>query len=468
MGASFAGTKPGILNPLAISVLFSGIIESHRNPRTDTASLMSDPAHPLEVYLVGGAVRDEIMGRRIQDRDWLVVGSTPQEMIGLGFRPLGSNFPVFLHPITREEYALARTERKISRGYHGFEFNSDPGITLEQDLSRRDLTMNAMAKDREGNVIDPWGGCKDIRKGVIRHVSDAFREDPVRVLRVARFAARYRDDGFEVDPGTLELMSKMVEEGEVDALVAERVWQELERSLAEPGCSHFLGILRRCGALEKILPEVDALFGIPQTEKFHPEIDTGIHVQMSLDAATRISDDSMVRFAVMVHDLGKALTPAQELPRHRGHERRGIRPIRQLCDRIGVPARYREFALKVCQYHLHCHRMVQLKPATVLKVLEAFDGFRKPELIEKFSLACLADKRGRTGHENDSDEPMQLLNRYHRAAMAVDAGKIAAACHASVGSRSHCGPGIRKKIRRERIAAIRAIRDHRTKTGQPG
>ena len=420
---------------------------------------MSDPALPLTVYLVGGAVRDEIMGRSIKDRDWLVVGSTPREMVRLGFRPLGRNFPVFLHPETREEYALARTERKISRGYHGFEFNSDPGITLEQDLSRRDLTMNAMAKDHEGNLIDPYGGKKDIHQGVIRHVSDAFREDPVRVLRVARFAARYRDEGFEVDPGTLGLMSAMVEEGEVDALVPERVWQELERCLAEPGCSHFLQVLRRCGALKKILPEVDALFGIPQTEKFHPEIDTGIHTRMSLDAAAGISNDPMVLFAVMVHDLGKALTPAAELPRHRGHERRGISLIKQLCERIGVPARYREFALKVCQYHLHCHMMAQLKPATVLKVLEAFDGFRKPELIEKFSLACLADKRGRTGHENDGDEPMQLLNRYHRAAMAVNAGEIAATCLASAESRGSRGRDIKKKIRQARIAAIRAIKE---------
>lgn len=402
------------------------------------------------------------MGRSIKDRDWVVTGSTPEQMIDLGFKPVGRDFPVFLHPRTNEEYALARTERKMGRGYHGFEFLSGLDITLEQDLGRRDLTMNAMAMDREGNIIDPYNGRRDIQNKVIRHVSNAFNEDPVRVLRVARFAARFT--GFSVCEDTRRLMTEMVNNGEVDTLVAERVWQEMHRAMQERGFSRFLRELRECGALKRILPEVDALFGIPQTEKYHPEIDTGIHILMSIDAADTMTRDPMVLFAVMVHDLGKALTPFSELPSHRGHEKRGLRPIKSLCSRLCVPARFREFSLKVCEYHLHCHRIRELKPGTVLKVLEAFDGFRKPEWISKFALCCDSDKRGRTGHENDDREQTTILLEMHRAALAIEQSQIARQIrHKSRNGEDsrdgyRLGSSIKKEIRRQRIAAIGVIK----------
>jgi len=420
---------------------------------------MTDPAKNLEVYLVGGAVRDRIMGLEVKDRDWVVVGATTSQMRELGFNQVGKDFPVFLHPVTGEEYALARSERKTSRGYHGFEFDSSIEITLEQDLMRRDLTMNAIAMDNEGNFIDPFGGQKDIEEKLIRHVSEAFSEDPVRVLRVARFAARFSGQGFHVAEDTRKLMEEMVVNGEVDTLVAERVWQEIQASFGEKQCSRFFSELRDCGALEKVLPEVDRLFGIPQTEKYHPEIDTGIHILMSLDAITSISDNPMTIFAVMVHDLGKALTPESELPAHRQHEKRGLKPIKLLCDRLRVPARYRSFALKVCEFHLHCHRVRLLKPKTVIKVLEKFDGFRKPELIAEFALCCLADKRGRTGHEQDTGEQMELLLQYHQAAMAVDGSLIASELKARGITGSKLGAKIRKEIRRQRIAAVSTIKD---------
>jgi tRNA nucleotidyltransferase (CCA-adding enzyme) len=375
---------------------------------------MKDPAKNLEVYLVGGAVRDQIMGIAVKDRDWVVVGSTTRKMTELGFKQVGKDFPVFLHPDTGEEYALARSERKISPGYHGFQFTSNAEITLEQDLMRRDLTMNAIAMDNQGNFIDPFGGRKDIKSKLIRHVSDAFSEDPVRVLRVARFAARYSGEGFSVAEDTRKLMKEMVSNGEV----------------------------------------------IPQTEKYHPEIDTGIHILMSVDAITRISDNPMTIFAVLVHDLGKALTPESELPAHRRHEKRGLKPIKLLCDRLHVPARYRSFALKVCEYHLHCHRVRLLKPETVIKMLEKFDGFRKPDLIKEFALCCLADKRGRTGHEQDSGEQMELLLQYHQAAMAVDGGLISDKLKDSGFEGSRLGTKIKKEIRRQRIAAVSAIKEN--------
>ena len=423
---------------------------------------MSVPEEKLQAYLVGGAVRDRIMGRPVQDRDWVVVGSTPDQMTGLGFKPVGRDFPVFLHPDTNEEYALARTERKMARGYHGFEFLSDPDITLEQDLGRRDLTINAIAMDKEGNLVDPYNGRQDIRNKVIRHVSDAFNEDPVRLLRVARFAARFTD--FSVSPDTRRLMTEMVNNEEADALVAERIWQEMHQAMQEKKFSRFLTELRECGALQRILPEVDALFGVPQTEKYHPEIDTGIHILMSTDAASALTRDPMVIFAVMVHDLGKALTPRAELPRHRGHEKRGLKPIELLCDRLGVPARFRTFALKVCEYHLHCHRIEQLKPATVLKVLEAFDGFRKPELIKKFALCCDSDRRGRTGHENDGRRETTLLLEMHRAALQVEQKQIARQIQHESGDGRRAGLRIKKAIRCHRIAAIDAVK--KSKSGQ--
>lgn len=411
---------------------------------------MNDPVKNLQCYLVGGAVRDRLMGIKSKDQDWVVVGSTVEEMKQRGFRQVGKDFPVFLHPQTGDEYALARTERKTARGYHGFEFNSSPDVTLDQDLSRRDLTINAMAMDENGQLTDPFDGQRDVEQKLIRHVSDAFKEDPVRVLRVARFSARFSPMGFSIADETNVMMSEMVESGEIDALVSERVWQEMLGNFKEKDCAVFFEVLRDCGALEKVFPEMNALFGIPQVEKFHPEIDTGIHTLMSVKAARKISNDPMIIFAVLVHDLGKALTPKSELPSHHGHENRGLTPIKNVCDRLGVPKGYRNFALKVCEFHLHCHRVSELKSTTVLKVLEKFDGFRNPEIFGKFTLCCLADKRGRAGHENDGDNAMQLFRDFHIAAMEVDGGGIAE----GFGSGVSDGRKIKKEIRRQRLAAI--------------
>ena len=416
---------------------------------------MHDPEKNLEVYLVGGAVRDTIMGIAVKDRDWVVVGATPQEMITLGFKPVGKDFPVFLHPQTNEEYALARTEKKTAKGYHGFEFQSAPDVSLQEDLSRRDLTMNAIAMDGNGKFIDPFNGIADIENKVIRHVSNAFSEDPVRILRVARFACRF--SAFTISKPTRALMRKMVEEGEVDALVPERVWQEMQTAMLEENFSTFLKVLRDCAALKSILPEVDALFGVPQTEKYHPEIDTGIHIIMSLDAAVKMTRDPKIIFAVLVHDLGKALTPKDELPGHRGHEKRGLAPIKALSKRLGVSSQFRKFALKVCAYHLHCHRMAELKPATVLKLLEAFDGFRNPTQISDFTVCCDADKRGRTGHENDDTKQSELLLRYHQAALSVNQGVIAASIK-SAQPDENPGNKIRKEINRQRLEIMKQIK----------
>ncbi len=419
---------------------------------------MIHPEKNLEIYLVGGAVRDRIMGVAVKDRDWVVVGANTEKMLQLGFKQVGKDFPVFLHPSSGEEYALARCERKVASGYHGFEFDSHTEITLQQDLQRRDLTMNAIAMDRQGHLFDPFDGQQDIKDKLIRHVSDAFKEDPLRVLRVARFAARYADKGYRIDEGTQAMMRQMVDHDEVDALVAERVWQEMYASLQNKQCSVFFKVLRDCGALEKILPEVDALFGVPQTEQYHPEIDTGIHTLMSLDAAQQLTDKPMNLFAVLVHDLGKALTPKTELPSHRGHEKRGLKPIKQLCERLNVPREYQSFALKVCEFHLHCHRIEQLKPTTVLKVLEKFDGFRKPALIGAFALCCLADKRGRSGHEQANSASTDLLLAYHQAALAVDGGAVAVHVRGQSDSDNKVGVKIKTAIRRQRLAAIAQVR----------
>ncbi len=427
---------------------------------------MSNPEDHLDLYLVGGAVRDQLMGIEVKDRDWVVVGSSPQQMIDLGFRPIGRDFPVFLHPDSAEEYALARTERKVSPGYHGFEFHSSPDVTLEQDLARRDLTMNAIAVDRKGNRIDPYNGAEDIAAKTIRHVSAAFREDPVRILRVARFCARFHGRGYSVATSTRDLMLQMVRDGEVDALVPERVWQELEGAMTGANFSCFIEELRSCGALGRILPEVDALFGVPQVEKYHPEIDTGIHTLMALDSVSRAGNDSVVMFAVLVHDLGKALTPPGQLPRHRNHEQRGLEPIRAMCSRLGVPGRYREFALKVCEFHLHGHRIHELKPATVLKLLEALDGFRNQHLVEKFTECCLADKRGRTGHENHSDEIVRLLLTYHKAALAVDGSEISKSVRAQGLPENKVGGSIGKLLREARITAIAQVKQGRLEQDQ--
>jgi len=371
----------------------------------------------MKTYLVGGAVRDRLLGLPVKDRDFVVVGATPEEMLRAGFKPVGKDFPVFLHPQTGEEYALARTERKTGRGYHGFAFDTDPSVTLEDDLRRRDLTINAIAEDENGALTDPFGGAADLRNGVLRHVSPAFAEDPVRILRVARFAARYASRGFVIAAETLRLMRAMVRDGEVDHLVPERVWAETRKALGERVPSAFVRALRECGALARVMPEVDALYGVPQRAEFHPEIDTGTHVEMVLDAAARLAPgDALIGFCALTHDLGKALTPADVLPSHRGHEHTGIAPLRALAARLKVPAEYAALAECVCRLHLLAHTAFELRPLTVLELFEKLDAFRQPKRLPQFLLACTADKRGRAGMA-DSDYPQAryLTALFHAA-----------------------------------------------------
>jgi tRNA nucleotidyltransferase (CCA-adding enzyme) len=373
----------------------------------------------MQTYLVGGAVRDRLLGRPAKERDWVVVGTTPAEMSALGFQPVGKDFPVFLHPETHEEYALARTERKTGPGYHGFAFYSAPGVTLEDDLRRRDLTVNALAEDEHGKLIDPYGGQRDLDARLLRHVSPAFAEDPVRVLRVARFAARFAPLGFKVAPETLTLMRQMVTNGEVGALVAERVWQETVKALATERPSVFFRVLRECDALARVFPELDRLFGVRQPEKHHPEIDTGVHVMLVLDQAARLSADNVVRFAALVHDLGKGTTPKDILPHHYGHEERGVKLVEALCERLRVPREYRELAVLAARYHGLVHRATELRPETVLRLLKDSDAFRRPQRFEQFLLACEADARGRTGFEDRLYPQADLLRRAFQAANSV-------------------------------------------------
>lgn len=379
----------------------------------------------MQVYMVGGAVRDQLLGLPIRDRDWVVVGSHAAEMVAAGYQPVGRDFPVFLHPRTHEEYALARTERKTAAGYHGFQFHASPEVTLEQDLARRDLTINAMAQATDGSVIDPYGGQTDLAAGCLRHVSPAFAEDPVRILRVARFAARF---GFHVAPETLDLMQKMVQAGEVDALVPERVWQEIARGLQEPKPSVMFEVLRQCGALARILPEVDRLFGVPQRADYHPEIDTGIHTMMVIDVAAQQQRSLATRFAALCHDLGKGLTPPNQLPRHEGHEARGIRPTTELCQRLNVPAECRELALLTCEYHTHVHRAKELRAETVLKLFRSCDALRRPQRFLELLHACEADSQGRLGFTEQAYPQAAYLTRLLTAARSVDAGAIAQQC----------------------------------------
>lgn len=354
----------------------------------------------MKTYLVGGAVRDEILGYPFTEKDWVVVGATADEMLAAGYQQVGKDFPVFLHPETKEEYALARTERKTAAGYKGFEVHASPDVTLEDDLIRRDLTINAIAKDADGEYVDPYNGIADIENKVLRHVSDAFLEDPVRILRIARFLARYAHLGFSIAGETMELMKDMVTAGEVDALVPERVWQEMKKALTEKTPGAFITCLRDCGALQRILPELDRLFGVPQPEEHHPEIDTGIHTLMVLEQACLLSDAADVRFAALLHDLGKGTTPEKEWPRHIAHEARGADIVKKVCQRLRIPNEYRDLAERTARFHLHYHRALELKPATVIKTLEQLDAYRKPERFEKFLLASEADARGRPGYEN--------------------------------------------------------------------
>lgn len=371
----------------------------------------------LEVYQVGGSVRDRLLGLAAGDRDFVVVGSSPEELKQRGFRPVGRDFPVFLHPQTGEEYALARTERKQGRGYHGFVFHTGPEVSLEDDLARRDLTINAMALSSDGVLIDPYNGRLDLELGILRHVSDAFREDPVRILRLARFATRFGH--FSIAERTLALCRSMVADGEVDHLVPERVWQEMGRALMHDRPSRFFSVLREAGALRVILPEVDALFGVPQPPEPHPEIDTGRHTLMVLDRAAELGGGLPVRFAALVHDLGKALTPRAEWPAHHGHEHRGLPLIRSLCQRLRVPNDCRDLALLVGEFHLQAHRAAELKPATLVRLLERLDAFRRPQRLASFLLACQADHLGRLGLESRPYPQAEVLRQALAAASSV-------------------------------------------------
>jgi len=410
----------------------------------------------MQVYLVGGAVRDGLLGRAVSERDWVVVGATPAELEKAGFIPVGRDFPVFLHPQTREEHALARLERKIGPGYRGFTTEFSPGVTLEDDLRRRDLTINAMAEDGTGKLIDPYGGKRDLDARLLRHVSEAFVEDPVRILRVARFAARYAPLGFTVAEETLALMRRMVEDGEANALVAERVWAETEKALAEARPDVFISVLRACGALKVIYPEIDALFGVPQPEKWHPEIDTGVHQLLALREAVKLGGGVAVRFAVLMHDLGKAATPADVLPSHHGHEDAGVALVEQLCARLRVPNHLRELAVVTARYHTHVHRAFELRAATVLKTLEGCDALRRPERFADLLLACEADARGRTGFEQ-RDYPQ-------RAFFAAARERTAAVALTEDDRRGKTGEQIGEELRRRRLAALEELAATTAKT----
>ncbi|SCY19379.1 metal dependent phosphohydrolase [Nitrosospira sp. Nl5] len=407
----------------------------------------------MKTYLVGGSVRDEILGLPVTDHDYVVVGSSPDEMVRLGYRPVGKDFPVFLHPQSQEQYALARTERKVSRGYKGFEVFASPEVTLQEDLARRDLTINSIAKDQAGNIIDPFDGVADLEAGLLRHISPAFTEDPVRVLRTARFAARF---GFRIAPETLALMSEMVHNGEVDALVPERVWQEFARGLMEHKPSRMFYALRECSALTRIMPEVNALFGVPQPAKYHPEIDTGVHVMMVIDHAASKNHSLPVRFAALTHDLGKGTTPPEEWPRHIGHEARSVKLVRDLCDRIKAPNEARDLALLVARYHGDVHRAAELRPATIANMLQSVDAYRKPERFEEFLQACACDFHGRPGYAEKPYSQAERLREAYSAARSVDAGAIAAELTRTISDPARLPSAINARVSEARIAEIRA------------
>ncbi len=404
----------------------------------------------MNTYLVGGAVRDALLGHPGADRDWVVVGSTPEALVAQGFVPVGRDFPVFLHPDTREEYALARTERKTARGYHGFAVHASPDVTLEQDLARRDLTINAIAQDAQGHRIDPYGGERDIQAKVLRHVTDAFREDPVRILRLARFAARFPD--FTVAPETVTLMREMVENGEVDALVSERVWQELSRGLMASRPSRMLQVLRDCCALQRLLPEVDKLYGVPQRAEYHPEIDTGIHLEMVLDASARMNAPLEVRFACLCHDLGKGTTPTDVLPRHIGHEQRSEKLTRAVCTRWRVPVECKELAELVAREHGNIHQSGGFGAEAVLRLLVRCDALRRPERFLLALQACECDARGRLGKEDEAYAQGPRLALLLKAAQSVDS----AALSAQALQEGLKGPAIGKRLDNAREAAISA------------
>ncbi len=400
----------------------------------------------MKIYAVGGSVRDELLGLPVADRDYVVVGATPEQMVKLGYRPVGKDFPVFLHPTTHEEYALARTERKTARGYHGFEFRTAPDVTLEQDLARRDVTINAIAKDEAGNLIDPFGGAVDLKAHVLRHVGMAFVEDPVRILRVARFAARF---DFAIAPETIELMQRMAASGEADALVAERVWQELARALMERLPSRMLQVLRDCGALARVLPELDALFGVPQPAEHHPEVDTGEHMLLVLDYAAAQGLPLEVRFAALTHDLGKGTTPRAQWPQHIGHEKRSAELALRWSERLRVPHECRDLAMLAALHHGVIHRALELKAATILKLLQACDAWRRPQRFAQLLDVCACDFHGRTGYRDRPYPQAARLRAALSAALAVDAGAIARAQHEP--------QRIKDEVARSRLDAIRGV-----------
>ncbi len=409
--------------------------------------------HPtMEIYKVGGAVRDSLLNLDAREQDWVVVGARPEELLRLGYKQVGKDFPVFLHPRTGEEYALARTERKVGPGYHGFCFDTSTEVTLEEDLGRRDLTINAMARAGQGSLIDPYGGRRDLEQRTLRHVSEAFAEDPLRILRVARFAARFKRLGFTVAPPTMDLMNRLVDTGEAGTLKPERVWQETEKALGEPDPEIYFRVLRECGALKVVFPEIDALFGVPQPARWHPEIDTGVHTLMALRVGAKLSTGVAVRFAVLTHDLGKATTPTHILPGHRGHEARSVQIIEDFCGRFPVPRRLRELATAVARHHGTVHRAAELRAATVYKVIEAVDALRRPKRFEKFLAACEADARGRLGLEDRAYPQAEILRTALSAALAVRSEHIAG--HPQ-------GLELGRRLREQRIRAIRETLDRR-------
>jgi tRNA nucleotidyltransferase (CCA-adding enzyme) len=401
----------------------------------------------MEKYEVGGAVRDALLGLPVAERDWVVVGAEPSDLLALGYKQVGRDFPVFLHPTSHEEHALARTERKVGPGYKGFSFDTSPTVTLEDDLRRRDLTINAIARDEHGTIIDPHNGRADIIARTLRHVSPAFREDPLRVLRTARFAARFHELGFTIAPETLELMRAIVDDGELEALSPERVWQETEKGLGTARPDVYFETLRACGALARIFPEIEKLFGVPQPARWHPEIDTGVHTLMALKLSASLSNDIAIRFAVLVHDLGKGETPRLLWPKHHGHGERSIAIIERLSERLPVPNRLRTLAIRVARYHDHVHRAGELRPGTILEVLEGVDGLRPPgTTLEEFLIACEADARGRAGLEATPYPQAETLRRAQRAALSINAS--------AVQDGTLEGPRLGEAIRQARIAAI--------------
>ena len=403
----------------------------------------------MRVYLVGGAVRDHLLGHPYHEKDYVVVGATPEQLLAQGYQPVGKDFPVFLHPQTKEEYALARTERKSGQGYHGFEFYTDTSVTLEEDLIRRDLTINAMAMDEDGNVYDPYNGQQDLTDRILRHVSNAFVEDPLRVLRIARFAARYKSLGFTVASETLALMQQLAESGELQALTPERVWKETSRALMEDHADEYFEILRACGALKVLFPELDVLYGIPQRPEYHPEIDCGIHTMMSLQQACKANYSLDVRFAVLVHDLGKALTPADELPRHIMHEERGVKPVTEVCDRLKVPTNTKQLAIAVCKEHLKCHQALSLKPGTLWRLLQRLDVLRRPERVEAYVQACECDSRGRLGLED---------REYPQSRYVLDAMEVVRSIKAQDLPPDISGPDIGEMLIQRRIQALEELK----------